>query len=894
MRKFITKHKKNLIKIITVLLIVTLFIPLFTVSNVAYADDEEGEANFVEKSFSWVVRSFGLGLKNMLLSDPKYQLDGLVFNTVVERDEDGKFIRTKNRADMGLTLLASEGTATRKVAEFFYTFYTIFEYIALSLLAPIAIWISIYFQSAAFNAQKKAELKDKLFRLFVTLFLLSCMPDIIDMFLVFNGLIVDIFKTVAHDYILGGNFENQTLMESFYQQAKDTGKLAQNVVYLMSVFLNVWFVIFYFIRDFTISFLFLVFPVLAVLYPINKGAITHWFKEMASNIFTQAIHAMLLTISFGIAFLPEGPTTMPLMIYSMVSMAMIIPMTATFKRFIGLEGNIGAAKSMAGLGLMMGAYHIGRGMLRDVKQGASNFKEGYNEWKDAKAGERLAMKGYTGTDIADGKSDLSQQLSPVGSGSKVLSVDDYKAKRRQARKKMLQSAGRLTGGVGASALSAAGMSVFGGQAALIGAAGGMVTFGALGEKVGQGTGRALNQMGASLENTNAIAQKSIMEGISYEEAELQYYGVDYDKNTMDSEYVKQQLKFKKAMTKYNAIGRPELALRKSSKHAPKKHSADELRNMEGLKLYQSDKVSALYQEGEHGEMNILRTFEGDKNLEEPVVRDIKFGGTPSWEELSNESLKNIKLETGLENMTFSNKTPLSYKDITNEVQLEKGVELPKNGEVVFNISREGTSMHLKDRDTGAYKFIGTALGDTTLAKGQVIQSIGEIRDGKILEQMLHQQVQQTSVNEENMQPTQMDKSNIPQYIRNYAKPGEQIDIIIHDVENEEGGVAMQTYVNSQGEILGSHELTGEMAGMVDQMGQTITVNITREGNWQAVGKRQMDSVDMHRLAFGNEIGISKQQQIQAMEIRRQQLREMVSQYEIPEVVDIDQEIVNVS
>lgn len=922
-------NKGFLKRLIPMLLLMTIIIPTLAPTVVfAAPSTTTEEAGFFEKSLSKAVRGFGKGLETVFLSDPDAKLDAVVYNQ-------------KSTQDYGLTLLKGGD-----LAKFFFEFYMLFQYVAGAMFAPIVIWISIYFTRASHDAQKKAELKDRLQRVIITIVLLTSMPSIIDMFLVVNGAFVDIFGSVAMNILSNKSIDpaNGLLMEQFYNTAKSSGRLAENVVYLMSVFLNIWFVIYYFIRDLTIAYLFLFYPPLAALFPLQKGMVMDWYKQMASNIFTQCVHSILLTIAIGVAFIPVSGN----LLFSMVAMGMVIPVTSTLKRKLGIEGDVGAAKSMAGIGIMMEAYHLGKGVLGNVKQGVGNIAEGRREMKQIDSQIQTHEKGLA----TDGKSDLSQSLQSTNNSGP--SLDELKGMKRQARKKMYQGVGRLSGATTLGALTATGASVFGGRAATLAFGGGFAAGGGAGDLAGAGVGNV---------SARVEAEMDYMKDRSDVKAEHDIYGNEYAENVMfglddemldGTQYQTRERIARKAQKKYNLMGKPDVAQRQYNKITPKRYSQSDIEKMGDVKMYQSENVSALYKKNENGTYDVLSTFEGNPTLKgkDPITSSVSFndGGfelsndeyndineaaqnkaldiagssnIPLYNKVYNEEfskmkqdkqeqMKLLRAKTGLGNMVLGQAE--IFKGIMPSFNPEEGINLSSISEKnlvdisssVMNIQGEGqnfedgvgimtttsngTSIFRVDPQTDKMQLVGTAVGDSSLSNGQVMQTGVKFQDGKVLADQVRHQVEnslRTSVGEQPM--INYDMAHVPQQISSNAQAEDVIEITV----TEENGQAYQNFVNvSQNQFMGREPISPDIAQA--QMNTTTRVIVNKQGGWQQIGNPEaMNTNNLHNIVHSQSSVPYEVQQTYELGHKKTQImnaiNEMRNAYEMPNV-DINNEV----
>lgn len=431
--------------------------------------------NVGERILAGMVNAFASGL-NLIVKGLGSPIDKLVFNMSQEKT-------------MGLTILANG-----KLGQYILEIYQTILWIAASAFVPMGLVVGIDFVRSQDNAQHKAVLKERLLKFVLTFILLTSMPLIMDTIFSANSIAVDVFKDLGINSLKtsGIDIKDGFLVSAFQEKATKSGALLDSCIFIMSVILNLWLVIYYMLRDLSISYLLLLFPIVTIFYPFKKGMVSGWFREMSSNILSQTIHAGIMAIVFGMCATltnvgkVEDATTLYDSIFALVAFASVIPMTATVKRFVGLEGQVGAASSMAGLGAFMGTMALAGGVANSVKQGYGNIKEGAAELKDLNAQESMSTKNVSRQTSVD-----SKQLPSINSGSlnldrgQALSLEEIQGKKAEARRKITQGVVGLGGSAYAGGVMALGSSVFGVKGAAAGAAGGIMVGGAVGNKVGK-------------------------------------------------------------------------------------------------------------------------------------------------------------------------------------------------------------------------------------------------------------------------------------------------------------------------------------------------------------------------------------------------------------------------
>ncbi|NMA23920.1 MAG: hypothetical protein GX938_10505 [Spirochaetales bacterium] len=326
----------------------------------------------------------------------------------------------------------------------------------------------------------------------------------------------------------GVNFlevENTTEIVGGYIEGNE-GSIIETITGLMLVGINLWIIIFYIIRDLTIAFLFMLFPIIAIWYPINKGMVKNWWREMAGNIFAQPIQAMVLTmvLALGKTFGMGGAKSLGSGIYTLVAFGSIIPMTSIVKGFLGLETGIGAGRSMAGMGALFGAMRLANMTKRGMEKQTGKIKDGVESLADNSIKQTEIEKNI---EPSKSNSDVSVTLgnSNASSIDNVLSspqmkkeaTEDIKRENRVAKRKLAEGIGGAAVGTFAGITGATMMAGVGAKESI---AMGSVGF-ALGRKVGDSSFGlaysgydAINQHGYMAEEIANIQEDIMAEDIS--------------------------------------------------------------------------------------------------------------------------------------------------------------------------------------------------------------------------------------------------------------------------------------------------------------------------------------------------------------------------------------------
>lgn len=292
-------------------------------------------------------------------------IDNLVFNT----SGDG----------FGVLTLFKGGSAGQ---EFLATFYNVFNYIAIGMFIPLILWSGFKIVKAGESPQEKSIMKDRLTKIALTFCLLYTMPELLTLLVRVSNGFVEIFKSVGEEFLGVSNSKN--LIDAFITPLSLSDlTIADAISALILVGVNIWIIGFFIIRDLTVAFLFLIYPIIAIWYPFNGSMTKNWWVGMAGNILAQPIQAMVFTLVLSLAKALEGGGAwyesgpgFAYSLYIIVGFASIIPMTSLVKSFLGLESGIGAGSSRAGLGGAMAAVMMAKQMKDGIKGSVDDVREG--------------------------------------------------------------------------------------------------------------------------------------------------------------------------------------------------------------------------------------------------------------------------------------------------------------------------------------------------------------------------------------------------------------------------------------------------------------------------------------------------------------------------------------
>lgn len=474
------------IAIITTSLMICIFILLPITVKANFLSDPMGSiGKMISEGISWLIIIFGKGIESIatLMGG---SIDKLVFNIPKGKSMTYGYVNLKTSIDLSLI----RGNA---LSNSMFSIYKTMQILGTCVISVSCIWITVDISRAGEDTKRKAQMKDRLTRLIITFFMMTSLPVFMDILLVINAVIVDIFRSLVTDLPMFTNlkFDKPFLMSTFLDLAKKAadGEIVYATMYLFSGFMNIWLIIFYMIRDLTISFLFMIAPIMICLFPFKTDMLMKWAKEMVSNIFTQSIQAFVLYVILAIAsgLSPTSTTGLYDSIFALVSFALFIPLTTNIKKILGLEGEFGAAKSNAGLGAVMGAAMIGGMALKGAKGAYSGYKETNTQMNELKAERESVISGKSGTEqLSNSNSKMSGGTGSASPRSLDAINGDMKNLKRQRNNKLASSlVGSTMGGLGALGASVYGTPMASMAMASMGGAIGSVG-GEIGSDVGHG------------------------------------------------------------------------------------------------------------------------------------------------------------------------------------------------------------------------------------------------------------------------------------------------------------------------------------------------------------------------------------------------------------------------
>lgn len=516
-------------------------------------DDGSSDGGFAARALAQVIHFFASSLENFL--PQQFQLQHLVFggvegstgNSVASSvapiqgfayaDEDGD--------SAGLTIMSSG-----KVGQMFRELYIQYRRFVIPFMFIIGIFRILSFYKLGDHSQTKQRIKESYVPYIYSFILLGTLPLIIDFLYLLDDAIVRtsyqfIYDRVGYDFDIFSEISAQLLNFNVF-----IGALLTVAVALLAIV----FAVYYFIRDITIMLLFLFSPFIAIKYAFgDKDSVKSWLQNLAGAMLTRSIHSILLIVllflASGMAGATEDQQWQWLML-TVTFLASILPITATIKQFLGVEGSVGGAKSMAGMGMVMGAVALTRGATKKWGESGEQIEEGKAQMKQADSLNTIKDKGYSageGSSVAG--SEGTQASSATGMASSVSnegSVPEFakanatqnqsqdpnlmkrqgKAMVNEGRMRRATGVGLSLAGAGAGALMTSSLgSGFMVKGAMVGGAAGYSG----GHKYGGKLSDGYNQMSAEKEASADYEQQvnSELETMAYEDLGI-------DSNTQDA------------------------------------------------------------------------------------------------------------------------------------------------------------------------------------------------------------------------------------------------------------------------------------------------------------------------------------------------------------------------
>ncbi len=432
-----TKKMKKLLCIV-----LAVFLAFSAISNNYYviadgdetseADKKEASGWFVDLSdaVGMAIRAFGDLFRDIISNGLKmYDPNS---NATIDMDS----IIYDDFKDTSLNFFADESERTTLVTNLRTSIsdvYNVFQ--AVAIIVYLITFLYIVVRVLLATTGKGLEEQKRFFFSWVEgVILLFFMPYIMKYAIEINHGFVTIIGEARNDASLGLPAPGESLMGNLRKKIvyKDSARnthydVAKALVYLVAVFQFVVLVIAYYKRLFTVGFLIGVYPVVAMLYPIDKvndgkaQSTSVWLKELLVNIFTQTIHAIIYLFVMAIA------TTSSDWILGLVGIAFLFKGEELLKQLLGGTGSSApdlkstAIKTSAALTAMSE-------ITKKMEHGATQTKgtlKAYRKWRTESATARLME-----TSGSDGSGILPPSSTPVAQLPEGAGIQDFDASQR--------------------------------------------------------------------------------------------------------------------------------------------------------------------------------------------------------------------------------------------------------------------------------------------------------------------------------------------------------------------------------------------------------------------------------------------------------------------------------
>lgn len=294
--------------------------------------------------------------------------------------------------------------------------YTLMMILAGFFLVAFIVMYGIRIAGAPLNPHKRIETIELVKDLVIVGLLLGNLPVVYDVLFQINSGIVGLFSSV-YDGETSARFEEFSTKKLEPDDAD--GLMGKIFVQLVMIGLMLWANFYYFMRKVTLIILMALGPLMVVfwLHPQFKSLTGSWFKEFASSIFVQSIHAfvfwMVLTIS----------TTETGFIETVIVYVIFIPISESLRRLLNfggdMQGGLTKAGAMMGMAGLAGMYGAAKGAMNG-KGVMGTLKGAYDGVKDGKTGEQSSggdnLKGTHGAEAGGdlGTNPRAEQMLRAG------------------------------------------------------------------------------------------------------------------------------------------------------------------------------------------------------------------------------------------------------------------------------------------------------------------------------------------------------------------------------------------------------------------------------------------------------------------------------------------------
>ena len=322
--------KKISYRVICIALVISM---LFANFNFVFAADDDtfSVVELLEKMFTLFVLAMGNIFKNLIsrIIDKNLSIDALVFDrypktalTFFNNDNEYYKLESEGKTVSYVNPLFENGGAADGLNKVF----GIFQKISATIYVIILVYMGIRVLLIA-TADKKAKFKALLFDWVKGMAILFLFPYAIRYAILLNHAIVtyiDANKTGAiaessptikessnmslADVENEGDTSGTDYMQTMYNDAKATGKLAPAICWFIMLVQMVQFWIVYIKRLIKVTFLIAIFPLVTISYAIDKigdgksQAFDNWWKEFLLEVFIQSFHAINYVVVLGLVF----------------------------------------------------------------------------------------------------------------------------------------------------------------------------------------------------------------------------------------------------------------------------------------------------------------------------------------------------------------------------------------------------------------------------------------------------------------------------------------------------------------------------------------------------------------------------------------------------------------
>ncbi|WCF11721.1 hypothetical protein NDS46_30725 (plasmid) [Paenibacillus thiaminolyticus] len=336
-----------------------------------------------EEAIKSMLESLFNGLRNLL---GLYGMNELIYN-------DG--IRGSNAWFFGIMPRAWE--------ENVMIYHWIFQALAWALITFSIVKLLMARNMATINPSARVSLIEGIKDLLITGVVLAFIMPLINLFIMINSMIVDVFAAVGPD------LDEMTGLNEY------TGLLAGVLLQFFYLIILMWLNFTYIIRSISVAILTVMSPIFIITLSLGakwKALFVNWTKELLSNIFLQSFHAFLIGFLYVSQISSRG-IEMAVICFAM------IPLTELFRGMI--MGQAGGMANRLGVGSLVMAGAFATDAMRRGKNTV-----GMSRMQNGSTGSESVMSGSSGF----GEGSVSNKTFAAGGDLKTGSSD--RIKRNQA------------------------------------------------------------------------------------------------------------------------------------------------------------------------------------------------------------------------------------------------------------------------------------------------------------------------------------------------------------------------------------------------------------------------------------------------------------------------------